>query len=78
MKGRFVFTSGMAAREFDTTLSVDELIASEFGSLFALQDVGGSVEVYSDPEPTVEVVEEVAESKSTKKRKAAQKEESDK
>lgn len=92
MKGRFVFSSGMAPREFDTNLdSVVDLVTQRFGSMFAFQDLGGAVEVDAESAPVDDVVEviedvevveepvaEVVESKSVKKRKAAQKEEGDK
>lgn len=88
MKGRFVFTCGMAPEDFKSNAaSVEELVTQRFGSMFAFQDLGGSVQIEPEyPESAepmvadvegdfVEFVEEVPAkpvSKSTAKRKAAQ------
>lgn len=65
MKGRFVFTSGVASREFETSGTVEELLFSEFGNRMNFENLGGKVEVYEEA-PAQEMVEEAPKPKAKK------------
>lgn len=64
MKGKFVFTSGVASREFETSGTLEELLFAEFGNRVNFENLGGTVEIY--PEETSVTDEEVPKPKAKK------------